>query len=88
MQNDPIYILKAIKHLRPNAEITIVEDDLDSINWIKLDGTKPTHQQILDAIDVVKANEQQVIVDAQAKRQSAIDKLTALGLTEDEISAL
>lgn len=74
--------------MRPNAEITIVEDDLDSINWIKLDGTKPTHQQILDAIDVVKANEQQVIVDAQAKRQSAIDKLTALGLTEDEISAL
>lgn len=88
MEHDPIYILKAIKHLRPNAECTIIEDDLDSINWIKLDGTKPTHQQILDAINVVKANEQQAIADAQAKKQSAIDKLTALGLTPEEIAAL
>ena len=88
MQNDPIYILKAIQHLRPNAECTIVEDDLHSINWIKLDGTKPTHQQILDAINVVKTNEQHAIADAEAKRQSAIDKLTALGLTPDEIAAL
>lgn len=88
MSYDPIYILKAIKHLKPNAEVTIIGDDLETLNWIKYDGTKPTNQQIIAAIDVVKANEQEALANAKMTRESAIAKLAALGLTEDEIAAL
>jgi len=88
MLHDPIDILKAVRHLNPTAEITIIEDNLDSINWIKLEGKKPTNEEILAAVDVVKANEIKAIEDAENKRQSAIAKLTALGLTPEEIAAL
>lgn len=88
MKNDPIYILKAIKYLRPNAEVTILEDDLDTLDWHVVDGDIPTHEEILAAIPVVKKAEEDAVKAHEAKRASAKAKLQDLGLDADEVVAL
>lgn len=88
MKLDPIKILKAIKHIRPKAEVTLVEDDLDSLNWIVIDGNIPSHDEILQAIPVIEKQLQDDAKSVQDNRSRALQKLKALGLTEDEITAL
>ena len=80
-----IYLVKAIKKLKPNAEFSFTDDDYSTIKWDVLDGDAPTQKEIDDAIEQVKADE---ITEAQAKiaqRQAILDKL---GLTADEAKFL
>jgi DNA-binding NarL/FixJ family response regulator len=51
----------------------------------------PLTKEELDSIEIIKAEHQAIQAEQEAKiaaRQSALAKLAALGLTEDEIAAL
>jgi hypothetical protein len=82
------YLAKAIKKLRPNAEFTFKEDDYSTIDWIVLDGKAPTKAEIETTIEQVKESE---LADVEAKKQAkatAQAKLSALGLTVEDLTAL
>jgi hypothetical protein len=82
------YLVKAIFKLKPNSQFSFTDNDYSTIKWDVLDGNAPTQSEIDAAIEQVKANE---IAEADAKaaiRTSAMEKLSALGLTTEEIAAL
>jgi len=76
----------AVFTIKENAEFTIYEDDLDNIVWHDDNPTNITKAQIL-----AKQTELQTIEDAKPeniKKSSAIAKLKALGLDDEEIKTL
>ena len=80
-----MYLTKAIKKLKPNAEFSFTNDDYSTIKWDVLNGEAPTQKEIDDAIKAVKAEEK------IAETQRAADKaalLSRLGITEDEAKLL
>ena len=82
------YLTKAIKKLKPSAEFSFQEDNYSTIKWDVLEGKAPTQAEINEAIEQVKADE---ITEAEARAQAkaaAEAKLSALGLTTDDLRAL
>ena len=80
-------ILKAIKIINPNAEVSISENDLDTIVWEN--GTTPI--SISDIEDKLEEAQNELDAEEKAKidnKTSAQNKLKALGLTDAEIEAL
>jgi len=79
-------IIRAIKIINSDAQISISENDLDSITWEN--GTSPISKSDIEA-KISQAETE--IADAAAKKiadkASADAKLKALGLTDDEIEA-
>ena len=78
----------AIYSLCPDSEFTFTDQDYSTIQWIKLDGDAPTKAQIDVEIKAIKAKE---IADKEAAttaKEIAQGKLTALGLTVDDLKAL
>lgn len=70
----------------PSAQWSI--DDNDYATLVMHDNTpKPTQQELDAAWPAVQQAKADAVVAKKAARQSAIDKLAALGLTVDEISA-
>jgi hypothetical protein len=71
----------------PNAQWTLSGDSYDGLDW--LDSTpKPTQDELDGLWESTKAKidaDEQAAKDAKA---SALAKLSALGLTEDEVKAL
>ncbi len=59
-------------------------DSYDGLTWLS-DTPKPTQQELDDAWPAVQQARIDAQVAKQATKQSAIDKLAALGLTVDEI---
>ena len=83
-------IYKAINKINPTAQVSMSGNDisaLDTITWEN--GTQPiSKQQILDLVPECLAEieqEEQAKIDAKA---SALAKLSALGLTEEEVQAI
>ena len=78
----------AILNLRPNVEWTMVGNDVANIVW-HTEGVEPlTEAEVaaeLDRLELVKQQKEDAKVVA---KESALVKLTALGLTEEEITAL
>lgn len=83
-----IDIVKAIKHLKPNAEFSFQDNDYLTIKWDVLEGDAPTWAEIEAAHLVVQEQEAQAQANAEAKREAALSKLAALGLTADDLRAL
>lgn len=79
---------EAVRHIYPTAVFSMVDDDVNKITWVGETFPIPTPEQLEEAIREVEAQAAQAIVDKEAKKASAIAKLSALGLTADEISAL
>lgn len=83
-------LYEAIKSIQPYAEFGIYNNDYSTLEWYD-DPTVvpiPTKEEAEAAHEVLKAAydaEQQAKADA---RQSALNKLMALGLTEEEALAL
>ena len=80
-------IIRAIKIINPNAEISITDNDLDSIVWEN--ETTPISKSDIET----KLDQAQNELDAEAQevidnKTSATNKLKALGLTDAEIEAL
>jgi len=83
-------IHKAIKKINPNAQASISGDDilaLDTIIWEN--GTQPINKQ--DILDLVPECLAEIESEEQAKidnKQSALNKLKALGLNDAEINSI
>jgi len=79
-------IVKAIQSIKPNAQFSLTNDDLNTLTWEN--GETPI--SISDIQAQIPTVEQE-IADAAAKKiadkESANAKLKALGLTDDEIEA-
>ncbi len=80
-------IIKAIQKINPTAQVSVSGDDINSIIWEN--GTQPISiSDIQSQIPIVEqeiANEE---ANKIANKQSALTKLSALGLTEAEIKAI
>ena len=78
----------AVISLRPGAEWSMTNDDVENITW-HTEGVEPLTQAEVDA--EVARLEQQAVDDAAA-REAALEsgraKLLALGLTESEVAAM
>jgi hypothetical protein len=80
-------ILKAIKIINPNAEVSVSGDDINSIIWEN--GTTPIPVADIQAqIPIVEAEMEQEKQDAINKKASGKQKLKDLGLDDAEIKAL
>ena len=79
------YLAKAIRLLKPNAEFSFTNNDYSTIKWDVLEGNAPTQSEINAAIEQVKADEAQTIIN-QATAKAAL--LTQLGITEEQAKLL
>jgi hypothetical protein len=83
-----IDLINAIHSLRPNIEWTMDGDDVENITWHTPDVEPLTTAQV--EAEVLRL--EQAAVDAEAERvaarESAVAKLSALGLNEVEINAM
>lgn len=82
------YLALAIYKLRPDAQFSFTDNDYSTIKWDVLNGDAPTQAEIDEALEQVKADE---IAENQARieaKTQAEAKLTALGLTADDLRAL
>jgi ribosomal protein S11 len=70
----------------PSAQWSLSGNDYDTLVWHD-DTPKPTQAELDAAWPALQQAEADAVAAKQAARQSAIDKLAALGLTVDEISA-
>jgi len=70
----------------PDALWTLDGDTYGGLTWLS-DTLKPTQAELDAAWPAVQQAAQDAVAAHEAARQSAIDKLAALGLTVDEISA-
>jgi hypothetical protein len=82
------YISRAIQELKPGAEFSFTNEDYSTIKWDVLEGTAPTAKAVNDKAAEIQQREANELEAVEAAKASAISKLTALGLTADEIKAL
>jgi hypothetical protein len=83
-----MYLTKAIRKLKPTAEFSFSDEDYSTIEWVVLEGDAPSQAEIDDAIEQVKADEAQAIIDQANAKAAAQAKLAALGLTVEDLQAL
>ena len=78
----------AVISLRPGAEWTMSGDDVENITW-HTEGVKPLTQAEVSA-EVARL--EQEAIDKQAAKEAAVKsgraKLLALGLTNEEVTAI
>tara|TARA_R100001530_G_scaffold123452_1_gene91403 strand:+ start:352 stop:618 length:267 start_codon:yes stop_codon:yes gene_type:complete len=80
-------IIKAIKKINPEAQVTIRGNDINNITWEN--GETPISIEDIQAqIPTVEAEIEQEKQDAITKKASGKQKLKDLGLDDDEIKAL
>jgi hypothetical protein len=80
-------IIKAILKLNPKAQVSLSEDDINTIEWHN--GTPPISKSEIQAmIPIVEQEIKDAEANAIAKKESAKAKLAALGLDEEEIKAI
>lgn len=78
----------AITSLAPEAKWRLEGEDYSKIEWFSPEIQKPTLQQInteVTRLQLIEESKSQAQIDA---KQSALNKLMALGLTEEEALAL
>ena len=79
---------QAVMSLRPNVEWSMSGDDVENITWHTPNVEPLTEAEVAAEMQRLE----QVAVDAEAAkiaaRESAIAKLSALGLNESEINAM
>jgi hypothetical protein len=79
---------QAVASLRPGAIFVIHGDDVENITW-HTEGVEPLTQAEVDA-EVERLEQEQVNKSAamQQARESAVAKLKAIGLTDEEVESL
>jgi hypothetical protein len=78
--------IAALRANYPDAQWSIRANDYDTLIWHD-DTPKPTQAELDAAWPAIQQAQADAVAAKEAARQSAIDKLAALGLTVDEISA-
>jgi hypothetical protein len=80
-------IIEAILKINPNAQASVNAEDINQITW--LNGTTPISKSEIEAM--IPIVQQEILNKEQDKinnKQSALTKLSALGLTEAEIKSI
>ena len=75
----------AIQFIRPNAEFLLNDDE---VQWLDTKQTEPTNEEIEAGLTGYKAKIKADQVAADTAKTAAQAKLTALGLTTDDLKAL
>ncbi len=78
-------IIDAIFHIAPNAEFSLIEDDLSTLKWDSTDIERPSDEDIVAAIPLAKTAKETVAAEKAAAKAAILAKL---GLTQDEVTAL
>lgn len=78
-------IANAIFYLNPTAEYTYKDEDYSTIEWIKIEGKKPTLAEIEAAKIAYDAQEAEKEAALLAKRNQILDRL---GITAEEAKLL
>jgi hypothetical protein len=78
----------AIKFLYPDSEFSMINDDVNQITWVGDSYPIPTEEELENAIAAMEAQEEEKAAARIANKESARVKLSALGLTPEEIAAL
>jgi hypothetical protein len=82
-----IDIINTILAINPNAVVSVSADDVNQIVW--LENTPVIAKNIILAKQIeLQAEEDNKLVQQESKKQSAIAKLQALGLDEEEVKAI
>ena len=83
-------IYKAIKKINPTAQASMSGTDISALDTITFEnGTQPINKQ--DILDLVPECLAEIEAEEQAKidnKQSALNKLKALGLNDAEIKSI
>jgi hypothetical protein len=79
---------QALASLRPNAEWSMNGDDIEGIIWHTPNVEPLTTAEVQAEMVRLEAEELAVVSAKQAARESALAKLAALGLTEEEAQSL
>ena len=79
---------QAILNLSPNAKWRLEGTDYSNIEWFSDDIEKPTQAQVDAEISRLITQTETDKQAAETHKQNAISKLSALGLSADEIAAL
>ena len=88
MKTDSHLLVEAIRNLKPTSEFVLTNDDYSTIEWHVLEGTAPTKAAVDAEIEKIKGAELVEADNKAAAQASAVAKLSALGLTAEEIAAL
>ena len=83
-----ITIAKTIISIKSNAQISYSEEDINTLEWHDGNPTNITNEQILAKQAELQIQEDNNIAQQESKKQSAIAKLKALGLDEEEVKAI
>ena len=82
-----IGICDTILALNPNAQVSCSDNDVNQIEW--LENTPVIANDIILAKQLeLQTKEDNKIAQQESKKQSAIAKLKALGLDEEEVKAI
>ena len=82
-----IDICTTILALNPTAQVSVSGDDVNTIEW--LENTPVIANNIILAKQLeLQKEEDNKIAQQESKKQSAIAKLKALGLDEEEVKSL
>lgn len=82
-----ITLADTIKSINNSAEFCYSGDDINTIEW--LNGTQPIANNIILAKQIELQNAEDNRIEQElANKQSALTKLSALGLTEAEIKSI
>jgi len=80
-------IIEAILKINPNAQASVNAEDINQITW--LNGTTPiSKSEIETMIPVVQQEQESKIATELSNKQSALNKLKALGLNDAEIKSI
>jgi hypothetical protein len=82
-----INIINTIKAINPNAIVCVSGDDVNQIEWLEntpvIDNDIILYKQL-----ELEAEEDNKLAQQEANKQSALNKLKALGLNDAEIKAI
>lgn len=78
----------AVTSLRPGAEWTMNGDDVEGIIWHTKGAEPLTTAEVQAEVTRLEAAAAQAVADREAAKASALAKLQALGLTEQEAAAI
>jgi len=79
-------VTTAILKINPNAEISVINNDVDQITW--LNGTTPISKAEIEAKMAELPTEEEEKAQTETDKSSGKQKLKDLGLTDAEIKAL
>ena len=81
-------IIKSILAIKSDAQVSVSGEDINKITWHDNNPTSITNEQIIAKKIELQTAEDNRIAQEIANKQSALNKLKALGLNDAEIKAI